>query len=241
MQMKRILLPLICLCLFSLQSIAQNIYLVSVGIADYPGTKNDLTLPAKDAETIQWLYQKNRKAETILLTDTKATQSNVLSSMTRLFNKASANDIVVLFFSGHGYKGGFVGYDAMITYQDIKKTMAKSAAKNKMVFADACFSGKMREPSKNSSGISPSSLKVMLFLSSRDNEVSIESSSMKNGFFTTCLQRGLRGGADANRDRVITAKELFKFVSQGVKKLSRDKQHPVMWGKFSDSMPVMIW
>ena len=171
----------------------------------------------------------------------QTTRSNVLSSMTRIFNKASAKDIIVLFFSGHGYKGGFVGYDAMITYQDIKKTMAKSAAKNKMIFADACFSGKMREPRRNSSNISPSSLKVMLFLSSRENEVSIESPSMKNGFFTTCLQRGLRGGADVNRDRIITAKELLEFVSQGVKKLSRDKQHPVMWGKFSDSMPVMIW
>ena len=205
MRMKRILFSLICICLFSLQSLAQNIYLVSVGIADYPGTENDLTLPAKDAETIQWIYQKNQKAETILLTDAQATRSNVLS------------------------------------YQDIKKTMAKSAAKNKMIFADACFSGKMREPRRNSSNISPSSLKVMLFLSSRENEVSIESPSMKNGFFTTCLQRGLRGGADINRDRIITAKELFEFVSQGIKKLSRDKQHPVMWGKFSDSMPVMIW
>ncbi|MCB6322875.1 caspase family protein, partial [Bacteroides thetaiotaomicron] len=87
---------------FSLQSLAQNIYLVSVGIADYPGTENDLTLPAKDAETIQWIYQKNHKAETILLTDAQATRSNVLSSMTRIFNKASAKDIIVLFFSGHG-------------------------------------------------------------------------------------------------------------------------------------------
>ena len=226
--------------MFSLQSLAQNIYLVSVGIADYPGTENDLTLPAKDAETIQWIYQKNQKAETYII-DAQATRSNVLSSMTRIFNKASAKDIIAFFLVVHGYKGGFVGYDAMITYQDIKKTMAKSAAKNKMIFADACFSGKMREPRRNSSNISPSSLKVMLFLSSRENEVSIESPSMKNGFFTTCLQRGLRGGADVNRDRIITAKELFEFVSQGVKKLSRDKQHPVMWGKFSDSMPVMIW
>ncbi|QMI79684.1 caspase family protein [Bacteroides sp. CACC 737] len=128
MRMKRILFSLICICLFSLQSLAQNIYLVSVGIADYPGTENDLTLPAKDAETIQWIYQKNQKAETILLIDAQATRSNVLSSMTRIFNKASAKDIIVLFFSGHGYKGGFVGYDAMITYQDIKKTMAKKCS-----------------------------------------------------------------------------------------------------------------
>lgn len=81
----------------------------------------------------------------------------------------------------------------------------------------------------------------MLFLSSRGNETSIERRDMKNGFFTSCLQKGLRGGADVNRDRVITAKELFSYVSRNVKLLSNDKQHPVMWGKFSDNMVVMKW
>jgi hypothetical protein len=64
---------------------------------------------------------------------------------------------------------------------------------------------------------------------------------MRNGFFTAYLQRGLTGGADANKDRVITARELFVFVSQGVKRISEDRQHPVMWGKFSDNMPVITW
>ena len=81
----------------------------------------------------------------------------------------------------------------------------------------------------------------MLFLSSRGNETSIERRDMKNGFFTSCLQKGLRGGADANKDRTITARELFNYVSTNVKTLSSDKQHPVMWGKFSDNMTVMKW
>ena len=64
---------------------------------------------------------------------------------------------------------------------------------------------------------------------------------MQNGFFTTFLLRGLRGGADVDRNRKITAKELFKFVSEGVKEKSKDKQHPVMWGKFSDDYTIMDW
>ena len=81
----------------------------------------------------------------------------------------------------------------------------------------------------------------MLFLSSRGNETSIERRDMKNGFFTSCLQKGLRGGADTNKDRTITTKELFNYVSNGVRRLSDDKQHPVMWGKFSDNMAVLKW
>lgn len=81
----------------------------------------------------------------------------------------------------------------------------------------------------------------MLLLSSRNNENSIERSDMKNGYFTEFLKKGLRGNADVNRDRIITAKELFDFVNKGVAEISQDKQHPVMWGNFDHNMPVMKW
>ena len=64
---------------------------------------------------------------------------------------------------------------------------------------------------------------------------------MSNGYFTTCLTRCLKGGADEDRNRVITARELFVAVSRGVKTLSDVRQHPVMWGNFKDTMPVMVW
>lgn len=235
--MKRLWILLICICLFGMAS-AQKIYLVCVGVADYPGTKYDLRLPVKDAETIRWVYQKNKRAETVLLANSEATRANVLNAMKKSFSKASANDIIVLFFSGHGDGKGFVAYDRTITYNDVRKVMAASRSKNKMVLADACLSGNMRKPGRDSS---PSSMSVMLFLSSRGNESSYESPGMSNGYFTACLQRALRGGADANRDRVITARELFQFVNPRVAEMSDGQQHPVMWGKFDNNMPVMVW
>lgn len=51
----------------------------------------------------------------------------------------------------------------------------------------------------------------------------------------------MRGAADANKDKVVTAKELFTYVSKGVKQLSGNRQHPVMWGNFSDDFVVMDW
>ena len=226
------------LCGWSTLFAQQKIYLVSIGIGNYPGNKNDLILPTKDAETIGFLYKKNSKAQTVLLTDTQATRQNILNKMEQTFAKAQSNDIVVFFFSGHGYKGGFVAYDGFLTYKDIQKVMSKSNAKNKMIFADACFSGKIRTDKRDEAA---SLSQIMLFLSSRGNEVSLENRFMKNGYFTSCLERGLRGGADKNRDRIITARELFEFVSEGVKTMTKDRQHPVMWGKFDHSMPVMVW
>jgi uncharacterized caspase-like protein len=64
---------------------------------------------------------------------------------------------------------------------------------------------------------------------------------MANGVFTASLLRGLRGGADTNRDRMITAKELFDFVHSGVVEKSKGKQHPVMWGQFDDHWVLMDW
>lgn len=112
-----------------------------------------------------------------------------------------------------------------------------------MVFADACYSGAMRQSKRNAkvkSNVNKTS-NVMFFFSCRSNELSIETSKMTNGFFTYALQHGLRGGADKNRDRIITAKELFGYVSAKVKQKSANRQHPVMWGNFSDNMPVMRW
>ena len=62
---------------------------------------------------------------------------------------------------------------------------------------------------------------------------------MQNGYFTTYLLSGLKGDADKNKDQIITARELFDYVSVKVSQISGDRQHPVMWGKFSDNLILM--
>lgn len=218
---------------------AQDIYLLSVGISDYSGSDNDLRLASKDAGTVSNLYRKNRNANVVTLLDSKATCKTIEQNMDKLFSKAGKDDIIVLFFSGHGTPNGLVAYDGVFTYDRIRKQLSKSRCTNKMVFADACFSGKLRAGGGKASGSKAKN--VMFFLSSRSGETSMEIATMKNGLFTAFLERGLRGGADSDRNRIITAKELFNFVSKGVKEGSRDRQHPVMWGNFRDNMPVMKW
>ncbi|MCD7721736.1 MAG: caspase family protein [Prevotellaceae bacterium] len=229
---------LMCVCLGA----SAKVYLVSAGIADYPGTANDLRLPAQDAKLVTWLYTKNNSTVYCQLLNSQATQSNILNAISSTFAKAGADDIVVFFFSGHGYPGGFVAYDGKMDYETVRKAMRGTKSKHKIMLADACYAGKISTTSSsNSSETNAQKADVMLFLSSRSTETSIEKGTMNNGIFTTCLVKGLRGGADTNRDRTITAKELFNYVHEKVVKYSGGKQHPVMWGKFSDNMPVMKW
>lgn len=217
-----------------------KVLLVAVGIGDYPKPITKLNLPTKDALSIQTLIDKNGNSGTAILLDQAATKAAIISEIHARFDHASTDDIIIFFFSGHGYKGGFVAYDGEMPYSLIREAMGASKCKNKMIFADACFSGKMRQGKRQVKDENSDS-NVMLFLSSRDNETSIERRDMTNGFFTICLKDGLSGKADSDRNRTITAKEIFNYVSKNVKRLSQDKQHPVMWGNFSNDMPVIRW
>lgn len=230
---------ILMLFLVSAYSAEARNYIVCVGIADYPGSKSDLKVSSQDAVTIKTLYDKNGNSETNILTNNKATKANILNAIGEMFLKATSDDAIILFFSGHGVPGGFVCYDGLLKYEAITAVMKKSKARSKIVFADACYAGKARNNNKRSQKQSEEN--VMFFLSSRTKEQSQERRNWHNSLFTAFLERGLRGGADNNRDRTITARELFVFVSKGVAETSQQKQHPVMWGKFDDNMPLMVW
>jgi uncharacterized caspase-like protein len=223
------------LCAITLQA---KTYLVSVGISDYPGTEHDLRISDNDAKTIAKVFSVAKQATVSILINEQATQSALLSTMHTSFMNANSEDIVILYFSGHGTPGALVCYDGLLTYQHIFKMLKGCKASRKVIIADACYSGKMRTNNQQTSSYNTQN--VMLFLSSRTNEVSRES-RYKNSLFTIFLERGLRGGADTNRDRYITARELYDFVHKGVIEASSNKQHPVMWGKFDNNMTVINW
>ena len=222
----------------SIIHIQAKVYVVSVGIADYPGKENDLRISDNDAKTIAKVFLATKDASVKVLTNEDATQSALLSTMHTIFEDAQSDDAVVLYFSGHGTPGALVCHDGLLTYQHIFKMLKGCKASRKVIIVDACYAGKMRTTRQQSSNYN--SQNVMLFLSSRTNETSQET-QYKNSLFTIFLERGLRGGADTNRDRYITARELYDFVHKGVIEASGNKQHPVMWGKFDNNMTIIKW
>lgn len=216
-------------------------YIVCVGVADYPGTKNDLRLSAGDALTMQKLYLKNGHSTVRLFQNDEAIVGNITAAFRQLCKEATAEDAVIFYFSGHGVPGAFVCYDDFLNYDDVISALRSSAAKKKIIFADACFSGKARRSRRHATAATFAKTSVLFFLSSRTNETSLENLTLKNSLFTAYLERGLRGGADLDFNRCITALELFQFVSDGVQKKSNQKQHPVMWGRFDNEMALMTW
>lgn len=215
-----------------------KVYLVSVGIADYPGKEHDLRVSDQDAKTIAKVFTATKDASVSVLVNGEATQASLLSTMHSAFANAQSDDAVILYFSGHGTPGAIVCHDGELTYQHIFRMLKGCKASKKIIIADACYAGKMRTTRQQSTNYNSQS--VMLFLSSRTNERSKET-KFKNSLFTIFLERGLRGGADTNKDRQITARELYDFVHKGVIEASDNRQHPVMWGKFNNDMTIIKW
>lgn len=154
-----ILSVLLLACCLQLQA---KVYLVSVGIADYPGKKIDLRISDNDAKTIAKVFQATKDAYSIVLVNEQATQSALLSSIHTVFVDAERDDAVILYFSGHGTPGALVCYDGELTYQHIFKMLKGCKATRKIIIVDACFAGKMRTTKQQSS--SYNSQNVMLFL-----------------------------------------------------------------------------
>ena len=100
-------------------SAQKHIYIVAAGIADYPGSDMDLSLCANDAKTIQWVFAKNKKASTILLTNSQATKGAILAALKKQFAKAGKKDAILFFFSGHGSPGNLISYDGPLDYHSI--------------------------------------------------------------------------------------------------------------------------
>jgi len=238
--MRRLLFSLLLLLSFSLvPGVAQaRNYVLCVGLSKYPKGVNSLRVSANDARTIANVYDKHGDSKVNTLFDNDATRQAVLNAMQKAFADATTGDAVVFFFSGHGTKKGLACYDGVLSFDRILEIMKKCRASTKVVIADACFAGEMRGSKSWQRAVKNEN--VMFFLSSRSDEKSRET-RYSNSLFTIYLERGLRGGADVNLDRTITAREIYDFCHEGVIKASNGTQHPVMWGKFNGNMPVIIW
>lgn len=234
----RIILNILIMMVFAHAQSWAKTYIVCIGIQNYPKQTNDLTLPVRDAVAIKKLYEKKGDVVSVLLTDKQATRANIVNAMRSLFHKSKPNDVVVLFFSGHGAKGALRAYDDYLNYRVVWDCLLSARARLCYALIDACHSGSMRRKDIISK---LKGKNIMFFLSSRSGETSIEDIRLKNGIFTTSLIQGLGGLADLNKDFNITAKELYDFVSKNVKRISNGAQHPVMWGDFDDEMSIMKW
>ncbi|MBK6448512.1 caspase family protein [Candidatus Brachybacter algidus] len=188
-----------------------------------------------------------------ILVDEAANRENIMKTIKTTFSKADANDVIMLYFAGHGINGYYLpfdsdGYKNRISYDEIKRVLENSEAKHKLCIADACYSGSLMAQSSaygESLDLFYSTFEktkggTAFLLSSKQEETSLESSGMRQGVFSHYLIDGLKGACDVNKDRIITIRELYDYVYANVKKFSGNAQTPVIAGNYDNNMPVGV-
>lgn len=189
-----------------------------------------------------------------ILIDEDATRQNILHAMEGLFLRAGPEDLVILYFSGHGLPGAFlpIDYDGIgntLTHQEIKRMLDMSPAGYKLCLADACHSGGLLAArggqlpdvlSRYYENLAQTRPGTALIMSSKAEETSLESSGLRQGVFSHFLLRGLKGEADNDRDGVVRIQELFTYIDQQVNAYTRHQQSPVIQGDYDQRMPISV-
>jgi hypothetical protein len=240
-----------------------NCRVVIVGVADYTDIAK-LNYTDDDAYRMYAFYKSPEggalpDSRIRLLIDEDATRAGILSAMDDVYAKASQNDAIIFFFSGHGGRSAFLtreydgrgdGNDGLLLHREIQERFDRSPAKYKYVIADACHSGSWAATQAKSSASAAAQPYyrsfdnaaggLVLMLSSMGNEYSLEQSGIRQGIFSHFLIRGLKGEADANRDGIVSVVELFDFVKPNVLSHTNRRQTPVMSGSYRSNPPIAI-
>ncbi|MBE0662711.1 MAG: caspase family protein [Bacteroidales bacterium] len=228
-------------------------FAVVVGCADYQHANMDLRYSDDDAYRF-YAYLKSPEGGALpdehiaVLVDEAATKNNILKTMNEVFSRASANDMLIFYFSGHGSEGAFCPsdvtdqYSSLLLHSEVKAIFKKYPASYKICLADACYSGSIYQgsPSSSSNAASGSETNVVIIMSSKPTETSQENPMIRQGAFTYYLLKGLKGSADRNNDNIISLKELFPYVKGNVLNFTANKQTPVIEGNASRYMPIGI-
>jgi len=188
-----------------------------------------------------------------LLIDENATKENINNALKSIVSSADKNDVIFIYYAGHGVEGAFVpydfdGYNNLYQHKDILAMLDKSIAKHKVVIADACHSGSMiaqRSPFKTMlneyyTDFEKTKGGTALIMSSKEQENSLEYSGMRQGVFSYYLIEGLSGKADYDKNGIVTISEIFDYTYINVRKHTRNQQNPIISGDYDKEMPISI-
>ena len=234
-----------------------KIWAVIIGVSTYDHMPV-LRYPDDDAYRI-YAHLKSPEGGAIpddqirILVDEDASHFQITTTMRDLFSKAGKEDLVFLYFSGHGLPGSFlpIDYDGMnnqLFHNEINAILAQSKAKYKLCIADACHSGSLlamkgRDPqilTQFYENLAKAQAGTALIMSSKSDETSLESSGLRQGVFSHFLIRGLKGEADFNLDKKVSVQELYDFVFNHVRTYTGNRQSPVIQGSYDPNMLISI-
>lgn len=141
-------------------NVKPNLYLVVIASEKFQNNKYDLSYAVKDASDMASMMVNSKtfnKIEVKKMFNQSFTVDS-LKSLKTFFSKAGINDVVMIFFAGHGYLDDDLSYYFPTYFTDFSDPKINSVAYKsfetifqemkpirKLMFIDACFSGEVDE------------------------------------------------------------------------------------------------
>ena len=221
-----------------------------IGNTEYrdPGLAQ-LTAPGKDAEDFARVLKDNNLCGfdevTILLNQLS---SSVIESVDEFFDQKKPDDMLVLYFSGHGVRDemGLLYLAVKNTIRSrlrstairsdyIREAMDQSRSKRQILILDCCNSGAFPQGTKAEIGGTMGMTKAFqgygrfVLTASDATQFAWEGDKVigqtDNSLFTHFLVKGLEGEADSDGDGKITVDELYDYAYDQISRVT-PKQTP---------------
>lgn len=223
-----------------------KLYVLVVGANRYADPHYNLGLAVKDASDFRSLVEKAARGlyasvETRLLTDHAATKLGIIRAALDMGRAMKPEDVLVIYAAMHGTTAddryyllttdfdGYVRESNTLSSVELVELSKRLPALKQVLSLDTCEAGGMNSIV---AGLYDSRVSVLakalgmhLFAGAKSYQTALDDYH-GNGLFTHFLLEGLRGSADRNRDRTITAVEMSPYLTRSVKQASGGKQVP---------------
>jgi len=142
---------------------SNDLYILAIGVSDYDDNDFDLDFATKDAKDMVELFRKrsssfnNIKVKTLL--DKEVTKENIIK-LKDFLKQSKVDDQVILFISGHGLLNENLDYfyatrdidfrnpaGRGLPFEEVENLLDGIAARQKIMFVDACHSGEVDKES----------------------------------------------------------------------------------------------
>lgn len=224
---------------YEVEKAKRTLHLLVIGVNDYQNDNvPDLAYAVSDGSRVESIFAAKSKGlyDDVSVTHVRnadACRKQILTAMQDVAEHVQMNDLVVVFYSGHGFRTDddqfyFVCHDADqasirdkgLSADDLKgfcKAIGSKSAKM-LLLVDACHSGAMKLDNLTRE-LGRDEYSVAMMASSRGSQVSWEDASFGGGAFTQALYLGLFDGEAETpfaKDGIVDTKELGNFVELAV-------------------------
>ena len=194
-------------------------------------------------------------------------KGNIEKQLKLVFNSVKPNDLLIVFFSGHGVrlngKSYLCPYEAdldnpaktLVSLDDMFSELKKCPAASKLMVIDACQNDVVQHGVKSATSaravtdfskalVEMTPKGILLLTSCAPGEKSREATEFEHGVFMYYILEGLRGQADGNKNGTVTLAELFGYASDRTQDYVRVKyktlQRPALRGEIVDFPLVTV-